>query len=165
MPLRNNKTQYKMNTEDAAKTLQNILNSQSRPGQSIADSSVIDASLSLKGYKRRIIATACALALTIALPLFFSPIFTQGSHVSSDKADISIANFTVEDGKLFIDLTGPFIDMGSIYAVDSSGNTLKPSSFDIMREQVYFEYTGDEWNIFVNDINGNTVHMLLTPPM
>ena len=152
-----------MNKSDASQTLQNILDA-CQPAEASSYNETVKASIKkAPGIHIRIVITVITLIFTILMPLLFAPKLVK-SHYNTSVADVSIKSYNIEDGILSIDFNGQFIDLQSAYAISESGKKVLPSNIDIWKNQIHFEYDGTEWNIYIDDTNGNTVHMLLIPP-
>ena len=153
-----------MSKADASATLQQVFEACGQPVSTEIDRIILGHTNVHAIYGILIAIAGAALALTLVLPLLFSP-YAAGSRYSDSRADISIESFTVTEDVLLIDLSGPFININSVYATDSQGNVIYPNSRNVWSDQVSFDYNSNgEWDIYVADISGNSIHMLLTPP-
>ncbi|MBR6391423.1 MAG: hypothetical protein IKS16_08795 [Lachnospiraceae bacterium] len=153
---------YTMKKDAASSTLAKILSSVEKNSNTPIDKMLKKRVNAAKGYSRYLTAVKIMLAFTICVPLIF--VFTANAKGVDTKADISVGDYYVQDGYLYIDLDGPFIDFTSVYAVTASGSTVFPVDFNSGTGMVSFPYDETEWNIYVSDLNSETVHMLLTPP-
>ncbi|MCR5596348.1 MAG: hypothetical protein K6G12_10890 [Lachnospiraceae bacterium] len=153
---------YTMKKDAASSTLAKVLNSVEKSSSTPIDKMLKKRANAAKGYSRYLTAVKVILAFTLLVPLIF--VFTANAKGTETKAEISVNDYFVQDGMLFIDLDGPFIDYTSIYAVTSSGSTVFPTEYNSGNGMVSFPYDETEWNIYVSDLNSETVHMLLTPP-
>lgn len=157
------KKQYTMSKSEATATLQNVLNACDKPASNNMDEILSKTFQISGGYKIRIIVTAVLLFITIISPLLFSPKLSK-SNYNSKKADVKIENYEVVDSDLYIDLAGPFLVVANAYAVNPDGEQFTPVEDNIWKDQIHFDnYDDTEWNIYLNDVNGNTIHLLLTP--
>lgn len=153
---------YTMKKDAASSTLAKVLSSVEKNSNTPIDKMLKKRVNAAKGYSRYLTAVKIMLAFTICVPLVF--VFTANAKGTDVKADISVGDYYVQDGYLYIDLDGPFIDFTSVYAVTASGSTVFPAEFNSGTGMVSFPYDETEWNIYVSDLNSETVHMLLTPP-
>ena len=153
---------YTMKKDVASSTLAKVLNSVEKSTNTPIDKMLKKRVNAAKGYSRYLTAVKLMLAFTLVIPLLF--VFTSNAKGTNPKADISVDDYFVQDGMLFIDLDGPFIDYTSIYAVTASGSTVFPVDYNSGNGMVSFPYDETEWNIYVSDLNSEVVHMLLTPP-
>lgn len=153
---------YTMKKDVASSTLAKVLSSVEKSTNTPIDKMLKKRVNAAKGYSRYLTAVKCMLAFTLVVPLVF--VFTANAKGVDTKADIGVNDYFVQDGMLFIDLDGPFIDYTSIYAVTASGATVFPTEFNSGNGMISFPYDETEWNIYVSDLNSETVHMLLTPP-
>jgi len=152
-----------MNKQDATSTLQNVLEACESGNITPIDEMLSSKITASKGYNKYIYAVILAIVITLFTPLLFvataEPATSPTYH-----ADIAVDDYYVQDGCLYIDLHGSFIDFTSIYAVSASGSTVFPLEYNSNTGLVSFLYDETEWNIYVSDLNNVTVHMLLTPP-
>ena len=156
------KKRYTMKKEVASSTLAKVLNSVEKTNNTPIDKMLKKRVNAAKGYSRYLTAVKVMLAFTLLVPLVF--VFTANAKGAPAKADISVGDYYVQDGYLFIDLDGPFIDYTSVYAVSGNGSTVFPVEYNSGNGMISFPYDETEWNIYVSDLNSDTVHMLLTPP-
>lgn len=153
---------YTMKKDVASSTLAKVLSSVEKSSNTPIDKMLKKRVNAAKGYSRYLNAVKIMLAFTLVVPLVF--VFTANAKGEETKADISVGDYYVQDGYLFIDLDGPFIDYTSVYAVSGDGSTVFPAEFNSGNGMISFPYDETEWNIYVSDLNSETVHMLLTPP-
>lgn len=151
-----------MSKSDASATLQNVLDACDTKTSTKVDDIISKTPVSSFGYRNRIIIAAIILIVTILMPLVFSPTL-KANTFRRDSANIAIAEYNIEDDTLYIALNGSFINIKSMYAVTSTGETVYPYKYDLWNEAVMFKYDDTEWNIYVEDTYGKTTHMLLTP--
>ena len=153
---------YTMKKDAASSTLANVLRTVEKSNNTPIDKMLKKRVNAAKGYSRYLTAVKLMLAFTLVVPLVF--VFTANAKGAPAKADISVGDYYVQDGMLWIDLDGPFIDYTSIYAVSGDGSTVFPLDYNSGTGMITFPYDETEWNIYVSDLNSETVHMLLTPP-
>lgn len=155
---------YTMNNFDASSTLQNVFDACDKPASTHIDELIVEASVVASGIRPRIIVSFAILIFTLLLPLFFSPFLHKSSkNVRPNVADITVTDYLVDDDTLEMTFEGAFLNLRSVYATDSAGNIYYPSKYDLWNDRVVFEYNNTEWNVFVDDTYGNSLHMLLTP--
>ncbi len=151
-----------MDKEVASSTLAKVLSTVEKHQNTPIDKMLKKKVRAAKGYSRYLTMVKAMLVFTLFVPLVF--VFTANAKGTPAKAEISVDDYFVQDGMLYIDLKGPFIDYTSVYAVSASGATVFPSEFNSGNGLISFVYDDTEWNIYVSDLNSETVHMLLTPP-
>ena len=98
------------------------------------------------------------LTITFFMPLIFKPLTSH--HVEND---ITVSSSEMRDGKFVLHLSGFMIDYTSIYAIDEDGEKIQPISFNGKTGEVDFHYNNESWNIYISDLNGSQLHLLLTP--
>jgi len=158
------KKQYTMTKSEATTTLQNVFEACERPVSNHMDEILAKTFKISGGYKIRILITLIILVITVFLPLFLSPVFSK-THYNANKANVLIKDYEVSGSDLFIDLTGPFLVVSETYAINPSGDIFTPIEIDVWTDQIHFNnYDETEWNIYLNDVEGNTIHLLLIPP-
>jgi hypothetical protein len=62
-----------------------------------------------------------------------------------------------------ITFEGNRIDISSSYMEGTDGSVIYASSYDDSTNTVTFPYDKKEYNIYVYDVNGKCIHLLLTP--
>ncbi len=162
MSILHHSKKYTMDKFAASSTLAKVLSSVEKSNNTPIDKMLKKRVNAAKGYSRYQTMVKAILVFTLLVPLVF--VFTSSLKKTNDKADISVNDYYVQDSVLYLDLDGPFIDYTSIYAVSSAGNTVFPTEYNSGNGMVTFNYDDTEWNIYVSDLNSETVHMLLTPP-
>lgn len=99
------------------------------------------------------------LVFTFFMPLFFRP----SASASPAETDIVVSSSEIKDGDFVLHLSGFMIDYTSIYAIDENGEKIYPISYDAKAGEVVFHYNNESWNIYIPDLNGSQLHLLLTP--
>lgn len=155
--------QYTMKKDVASSTLQNILDACETTSTSPIDDMLAQKITATKGYSPYITMVIIALIITLIAPIPFA-VFSKASVQTNTSADIKAQDYNVKDGYLYLTVTGPFIDYTSIYAITSSGSMVFPLNYNTVNGEICFIYNEEEWNIYISDYNGDTVHFLLTPP-
>ncbi len=153
---------YVMDKEAASATLASVLDECEKQANTPIDEMLTTRIDAAKGYAKYANMVIAALAFTLLTPLLF--VFTSAKKGVAAEADISVSEYYVQGDMLYIDLDGSFIDYTSLYAVSASGATVYPAEYNSGNGLVSFIYDKTEWNIYVSDLNGTQVHMLLTPP-
>lgn len=151
-----------MQPAQASETLRNVFEACDQPVSTRIDEIIGNSSTISSAYPTLIIVTVISLIITLLLPILLSPSIS-GKKYNGNKATASIQDYSVENGQLYIDLDGQFLNITKAYAINPSGETIYPREYNIWKEQLFFDYDETEWNIYLEDINGNTVHMLLSP--
>lgn len=110
-----------------------------------------------------IILCSVLLVLTFICPLFFphGSIFMSAAY-SKGRA-LSISSHSVENDRFTITLDGGAVDLGITYMENDMGEILYPISYDRADNTVVFPYNNEEYNIFIYDLNGRCLHLLLSP--
>ena len=151
-----------MNKEAASATLASVLDECEKVSSTPIDEMLNTRIDAAKGYSKYANLVIAALVFTLLTPLIF--VFTSGQKGVAAEPDIGVNEYYVQGDMLYIDLDGSFIDYTSVYAVSQSGAKVYPAEYNSGTGLVSFIYDKTEWNIYVSDLNGEEVHMLLTPP-
>jgi len=67
----------------------------------------------------------------------------------------------IEEGEvhLFVEDAGIGVDWRDIYARSSDGTLYYPVSYDEAEGEVVFEYPQENWDVYISDHIGNTLHL------
>lgn len=109
-----------------------------------------------------IIVTAAAIVITLILPFLF-PKSTAVVSVDSMDRKLSVASSEMTGDSFKISFSGAKIDADSSYMLDNDDNYVYPSEYDKLTNTIVFPYDSEEYNIFIYDIYGRSIHLLLTP--
>lgn len=103
--------------------------------------------------------------LTVSVTLFNHQYSIQSLEVNTVDRDspVLLDNY-LEGGSIFLTLsdTGSGIDYANVYMMDADGIRRTPVSVVPESGLVQFPCIGDSMNIFVSDLSGNQLHLLLT---
>lgn len=110
-----------------------------------------------------IIVAAVLLFISILIPLFFksAQFFVSVDEKSSRPLAITSHEMTTE--QLSMSFEGPKVDISKTYIEANDGTIIKPINFDSSKNAVTFPGLTQEANIYIYDINGKCLHLLLTP--
>ena len=146
---------------DADQTLKNVFEScNMKPNTLSIDELVQRAHENTSKYLVCMLISFAVLIVTFFIPLAFKP---AAVPASSQNVDISVTSSEMQNGNFILHLSGFMIDYTSVYAIDSDDNTIYPVSYDAASGKVVFYYNDKAWNIYIPDLNGNQLHLLLTP--
>ena len=156
------KKKYKMDTNTADQTLQNVLAACNKPASTLpVDKLILNRKMSRAPYIHAIILAACALILCLLCPLAFVPRFLPLETVSASGKAIALTGSYESDGYLYIRLSDQNIDLDRTYMQTNSGKHFVAKAS--RKDTVQFPYPSEESNIFIYDTNGQVLHLLLTP--
>jgi hypothetical protein len=159
--LKHNPQPVSVDMPDADKTLQNILKScNMAPNTLPVEELVSRARENTSKYLLCMFISIGMLIATFFLPLVFKP---AAMSASSQQLDITVDSSKMDGGDFVLNISGFMIDYTSIYAMNEEGTRIYPVSYDVSTGRVVFRYDGESWNIFIPDLNGNQLHLLLTP--
>ena len=74
--------------------------------------------------------------------------------VKSEISDTQVC-LTVRDA-------GIGVDYNAVYALSDSGTVVRPFFFDFEENQILFDYPEENWDVYIPDYIGNTLHLALT---
>lgn len=145
---------------DADRTLQNIFEACNVKPNTVSFKELVShARENTVKYIICMMITAAALIFTFFIPLLFKP----SASSRPLETDIAVESSSLENGNFTLHLTGSMIDYTSIYAIDEENEKVYPTSYDVRSGEVDFRYNNESWNIYIPDLNGSQLHLLLTP--
>jgi len=159
-----NKKRYQMDIKTADKMLQNVFAAcDTKPNKVPFDKIVLRNKTDIRSERLLICITAFLFILTLITPLFLP----KGSaFVSVDPSlgrPLSVLSHEMSTDSFLITFEGDKIDISSSYMESLDGNVVYVSSYDESTNTVTFPYDKKEYNIYVYDVNGKCIHLLLTP--
>ena len=156
------KKKYKMDTNTADQTLQNVLAACNRPASTLpVDKLMLNRKMTRAPYIHAIILATCALILCLLCPLAFVPRFLPLEAVSASGEAITLTGSYESDGYNYIRLSEQNIDLDRTYMQTNSGKHFAAKAS--RKDTVQFPYPSEESNIYICDTNGQVLHLLLTP--
>lgn len=114
------------------------------------------------------------LFITIATVLFIItfliPIFLPHSSVEvsvnpgGPGRALSVREFEITESTFSFSFDGAIVNSGACYMETSEGSIIEPLSYDRSTNTLVLPYSfTDEYNVFIYDINGRCLHLLLRP--
>lgn len=150
--------------ETADKILQNVFATcEKTPNKTPIEKIEERAKKNLTAEYPLIISTAVLLLFTILAPLFFphSDVFMS---VGQDSVrPLTIVDHSLENDVLSITLEGNRIDIDRSYMEADDGTVKGILKYDSASNTVDLDYDGREYNIYLYDVNGKCLHLLLAP--
>lgn len=110
-----------------------------------------------------IIIVSVLLFVSIMLPLFFKSAQFFVSVDSGSSRSLSITGHDMTTESLKITFDGPSVDIASTYIELESGEKLVPVNYDRSDNTVTFPSLDQEANIYIYDVNGKCLHLLISP--
>ena len=154
---------YRMNTNAADQTLQNVLAACNKPASTLpVDKLILNRKMSRAPYIHAIILATFALILCLLCPLAFVPRFLPLETVSISGKTIALAGSYESDGYLYIRLSDQHIDISRTYMETNSGKHFS-AELASRKDTIQFPYPSEESNIYIYNNNGQVIHLLLTP--
>ncbi len=161
---RETKAKYTMDSKAANDTLQNILAAGGLEPVTIpVDVLKLRAAANTKPYKKWEKISLIVLLLTFCLPFAFRP-SKVNVHVSAMR-ELQLAEHHVDkEGHLIMTFVGDDVDYENIVVLDHNNNPLPVISYDPARGTVVFPFVeGEEYNIMIPTVSGQTMHLLISP--
>ena len=109
-----------------------------------------------------IMITAVAMVVTLVLPFLF-PHSHSVVSVDSMERKLSIASSEMTEDSFKISFSGAEIDTDSSYMLGDDNSCISPSYYNEETNTIEFPYDFKEYNIYIYDIYGRSIHLLLTP--
>lgn len=162
----NKPKKYKMNIDLAGKALSGVYNAcDVRPGVLSFTKAVLRNRQNYVADHILTIITAIILVATFLCPLFFPHSSFVVSSVGNRYAKtLSVTSLEVNESYFSFTFDGPVVDSGSSYMEDADGHIYYPVEYNRIDNTLVLpvEHTS-EFNIFIYDINGKCLHLLLSP--
>ncbi len=156
------KKRYKMDTNTADQTLQNVFSACNKPANTLSVEKLLqNRKMSHAPYIHAIILSAFALILCLLSPLAFIPHGLPLETISASGGTITLVGSFEADDYLYIRLSDQNIDLSRTYMETNSGKRFAAISFQ--KDTIQFSYPSEESNLFIYDTNGQALHLLLTP--
>lgn len=110
------------------------------------------------------IIAACVLFLvTFFLPLFFPPSNIFMSADAKYGHPLSVNAHSMTEDSFSISFEGEALDITKCVMVGDDGTSFSPKEYYREDNRVVFPYVPQQYNIYVYDINGRCIHLLLSP--
>ena len=110
-----------------------------------------------------IVLSSVVFIITLILPLFFPHSKVLMSVDPSSARPLTVKEHHMEESAFSITFDGLPIDVDSSYMVDNDDVSVPVASYDKKTNTVVFPYDDKEYNIYVFDTTGKSIHLLLSP--
>ncbi len=158
------KKRYEMDIKTADKMLQNVFAAcDTQPNKVPFDKIVLRNKTDIRSERLLICITAFLFILTLITPLFLPKGSAFVSVDPSQGRPLSVISHEMKEDSFNITFEGNRIDISSSYMEGTDGSVVYASSYDDSTNTVTFPYDKKEYNIYVYDVNGKCIHLLLTP--
>lgn len=156
---------YTLDVNTAGKMLDNVLSACDAPKCNIQfDKLVLRNKLNLFSENLLIIVATVLFIVSVVAPLFFphSPIFISGDAkdyghtISVDDHKLTLESFTIS-----FDCSP--LSISECKMVGNDGTEVYASDYDRESNTIVFPYVPQEYNIYIRDIDGCSIHLLLSP--
>lgn len=164
MQLFHKKNKYEINIETANAALQNVFSACDKVPNSIPfDKLLLREKLNTRLYDRILILLSVLLLLTFLSPLAVVPVSEfLDSRFAPEK--VLLEDDYVEDGVLYIRLTGDNILFDEAYLEMPDGTVIPVLSYDKNSQTLCFPFiTEAETNIYIPVKDNTPLHLLLSP--
>ena len=155
---------YKMDPGQANSALQNIFAAcEQAPNTIPFDKLLLRRKLNTRKYDILLCVIAFALSVTLLLPVIIVPLARSVEQITAPEP-VTLLNDYLDNGRLFLELSGDGILYESTYLNTMDGQTLEPLSFDKKTKTIAFPFLeGEECNIYIPVENGQVLHLLISP--
>lgn len=153
---------YKMNLETADAALQNVLAACDQPPKTVPSGKLIlRQKLKARLYDRMLIRTAVLLIPAFLLLLGIVPM-TKLLDRQSTSEPVALVNDYVEDGSLYLELSGDNILYEEAWMTAVGGEKI-PGNYDESTGLISFPFPDNgEYNIYIPVKNDDPFHLLLS---
>lgn len=160
----NKNKKYEIDVKTADQMLQNVFAAcNTEPNRIPFDKIALRSKQDYKSDNSFVIATILLIIITFVAPLLFPPSKIFLSVDPSRERPLLIEEHSLTEDTFNISLKGAAIDLQNTYMVGDSGEVLTPTSYDREDNALVFPFNNEEYNIYITDINGKTLHLLLSP--
>jgi len=158
------KLKYNMDIKTADKMLQNVFSAcDTTPNRVSFDKIVLRSRQNLFSDNLLIILACVIFALTFLTPLFFPHSNAFVSVDSSKGRELTVNSSEMTESTFSISFDGAPLDSGSSYMLGDDNTMVLPMEYDRETNTIVFPYVPMEYNIYVYDVNGKCIHLLLSP--
>ncbi len=160
----NKNKKYEIDVKTADQMLQNVFAAcNTEPNRIPFDKIVLKSKQNFKSDNSFMVATILLIIVTFVAPLLFPPSKVFLSVAPSRERPLVIEEHSLTEETFNISLKGATIDLQNTYMVGDSGEVLNPISYERESNALVFPFKNEEYNIYITDINGKTLHLLLSP--
>ena len=158
------KKTYSMDIDMAGKMLENVFAAAgTAPNKVPFDKIVLRNRQNLFTDNLFIVLSSMIFVITLLLPLFFPHSKVLMSVDAASGRPLTVKEHHMEEASFSITFDGLPVDAKLSYMVDDNDDTVAPVSYDRETNTVVFPYDNKEYNIYVFDENGKSIHLLLSP--
>lgn len=155
---------YSMDLHAADNTLQNVFAAcNQKPNKVPFDKIVSRSRQNLFSDNLFILLSIVLLLVTFFLPLCFPYGDFLMSASPSVNRSLSVEKHSLTTKDFTISFSGSVVDAGATYMEDEAGNKYLPLQYTRSNNTLIFPFYGGECNLYVYDIDGKCLHLLLCP--
>ena len=156
---------YKLDVKTADDVLQNVFAAcDVSPNTIPLDKILKRTKLNLVSDNLLIILAGLLLALTLLIPTTFphEDYLISVSH-DSDRP-LTVTSLDIKDSEFSLSFDGNLLDASECFMTDEKDRVIGPSEYIEEENTILFPFDEMmEYNIFIYDVNGRSIHLLLTP--
>jgi hypothetical protein len=156
---------YKLDVKTADDVLQNVFAAcDVSPNTIPLDKILKRTKLNLVSDNLLIILAGLLLAFTLLIPTTFphEDFFISVSH-DSDRP-LTVTSLDIRDNEFSLSFDGNLLDVSACFMTDGRDRIIGPSAYIEEKNTILFPFDEMvEYNIFIYDVNGRSIHLLLTP--
>lgn len=158
------KRKVDIDIKTADEMLQNIFAAcDMTPNRVPFDKIVLRSKLNLVADNLLIVIAALLFAVSFIVPLFF-PHSRAFLSLSGDSArELTLADHGMTEDSFWISFGGSPLDFNECYMEGEDGHVVYAEKYDRFNNTIEFPYTRMEYNIYIYDVNGKRMHLLLSP--
>lgn len=158
------KKKYSIDNQMANEMLQNVFAACDREPNTIPfDKLILRRKINTRAYTIGMFLTSLILAITFFLPLAFPPTKATVTSLGGKEEQLKIISHRVEQDLFYLELEDMDISLTDSYMITFDGDVYPAESFDSNTGTLVFPYLNQEVNIYIYDIQGNVLQILLTP--
>ena len=158
------KKTYSMDIDTASKMLENVFAAaNTSPNKVPFDKIVTRNKQNLFTDNLFIVLSSVIFVITLILPVFFPHSKVLMSVDAASARPLTVKEHHMEESSFSITFDGLPVDVEMSYMVDDNDDIVPVASYDKKTNTVVFPYDNKEYNIYVFDSNGKSIHLLLSP--
>ena len=158
------KKTYSIDIDTAGKMLENVFAAAgSSPNKVPFEKIVTRNKQNLFTDNLFIVLSSVIFVITLILPVFFPHSKVLMSVDAASARPLTVKEHHMEESSFSITFDGLPVDVEMSYMVDDNDDIVPVASYDKKTNTVVFPYDNKEYNIYVFDSNGKSIHLLLSP--
>lgn len=158
------KDKFNMDSKAAGQALENIFAAcDTAPNKIPFDKILLQSRQNLITDNLYIVLSVVLFLMTFVAPIFFPHGSAFMSVDSAAGRPLTVVEHVMTDSSFSITFAGAPLDSGSSYMLGADNSVVYCQDYNRSSNTIVFPYYAQEYNIYVYDINGRCIHLLLSP--